>query len=151
MLALRVPRFAVDELDSRLEADARLHDHDPSHDPPAINRPFAELHCLAGLEAEISDHAHAGIADIAEFGGAQFYAVVPRLRQGEIGNDMIDRHSHVPAPVVGEQTLQGVVGLRNNTMASKIVPSVLKDPAGESFGLEQVKGDGYEDLHMVPG
>src|SRR5512143_4034732 len=132
MPALRVPRFAVDELDPRLEADARLHGHGPSHDPPALNRPFAELHGLARLEAEISDYANAGIADIAEFGGAQFYAVVPRLWQDQIGNDMIGRHSHVPAPVVGEQTRQGVVGLRSNTMASNIVPIVLKDPAGES-------------------
>ena len=151
MLCLRVPLFAVDELDPRLEADARLHDHYPSNDPPAINRPFAELHYLARMEAGISDHAHSGIADIAEFCGGQFHAVVPLLGKDQIGNDMIDRHSHVPAPVVGEQMFQGVVGLWNDTMASNILPIVLKDPAGEPSGLEQVSGGGYEDLSMVPG
>jgi len=151
MLAARATLYAVDELDPRLEADTRLHDHYPSHDPPAINRPFAELHYLTELEAGISDHAHSGIADIAEFGGGQVHAVLPLLWQDKIGNDMIDRDARMLAPVVGEQTFQAIVGLRNNVIASKIVPIVLKEPAGEPSALEEINGGGYEAVGMVPG
>ena len=150
-IPVRLTLLAFDELDpGRIEITIRQ-DRDPSHDPPAIERTFAELHYLALLQGRIRDQTYAGIADILQFSGEEFNTAASLLRQSQKGNDVVGRNARMPAPVIGKQSLQYYIRFRNDATVSKLRSIMPVETTGGPSGLDSIEGNGQENWRITPG